>query len=528
MRTKNVLLFLFCCLFSAGSAWAQTNVDLTFSQPIKASKKAKILNSGQVDDRIYAIQFDKNEYSMLIYDSNLKFLKETPFKKRNCKEGEDCIDKHFGYKTTLFFKDRILVLFETFETSTKNRLLLCQAFNLNGEFVGKLTLLDNIPAAKKSNSGSFSVRYSKDRTKFVVIQSTPYDKKADEEFGFKVYDGNLQNISNSKISLPYKDKNTWVVSSHLSNKGDVYMLVGVRLEKDSKQKGEDSKFYSLLSLRSSTDNSLSEYKVQLSSKNIVDIAIQIDNENEHISCAGFYSDIKPGSRGRTNDIDGVFYLNVDVNTQKILSENYKPFDKEMVAQLLGKREGAKVKETQGISTSFRIDDFIKLPDGSSYVMAESFRIVEKRVCNSKGVCTTTYTYHYNNIFAIGISKEGEVKTLIDVPKRQISSNNTDYFSYLTMQKDDKVFLLFNDNVKNLQKGAATIRETKTMTGVRGGATLMLVELLPDGRYTKREILSPKSKTTLKVRNGFRLNEGRYVVPATLTGNMFGFARVDLK
>jgi len=523
MKTRNVLLFLFCCLFNV--VWAETDVKLSFSQPLKASKKAIILNSGQIDNKIYTIKFDKSEYSMLIYDANLKFLKETLFKKKNCKEG-NCIDRHFGYKTTLFFQDRILVLFETFETSTKNRLLLCQAFDLKGDFVGELTLIDNIPASKKSNSGAFRVEHSKDKTKFVVIQTAPYDKKADQQFIFKVYDSNLKNLSNAKVDLPYKDKNTRVINYYLSNKGDVYMLLRVELEKDQKQKGEDRKFYSILTLKSSDDNSLSEYKVQLAQKDIVDIDIQIDNDNEEVSCAGFYSDIKPGLFN-TRDIDGVFYLNIDVNTQKVLSENYKQIDKKMVAQLLGKKEGAKVKDSKGISSTFDIHNFVKLPDGSSYVIAHNSWITEKTTCGKNG-CITTYTYHYNNIFAIGISKEGEIRTLTDVPKIQKSSSDNPYFSFLTMQKDNKVFLLYNDHPKNVQKNAKTIRDTKILAK-ENNASLVLVELEPDGQFTRQELFSNnKRKVKTKARYGFRLDEGIYVVPATLKGNDFGFLRIDLK
>ena len=525
MKAKKLLLFLFYCLLISAGTQA-TNVDVSFSEPLKATKKAVILNSGQIGDKIYAIKHDKSEYSMLIYDSNLKFLKETLFKKRNCKEG-DCIDGHFDYKRTLFFEDRILVLFQTFEKSTKNRLLLCQTFDLNGDFVGNLTIIDNIPASKKSNSGSFHIEHSKDKSKFVVIQAAPYDKKADQQYAFKVYDGNLNNLSNSSIELPYKDKNTSIYNYYLSNKGNVYMLLRVEFEKDQKQKGEDKKFFSVLSLNSSTDNSLSEYVVQLSHKGIVSIDIQIDNENNHISCAGFYSDFK-GSQTVAKDIDGVFYLNIDVDTQKVLSENYKPIDKKMIAQLLGKKEGAKIKDTKGISTTFRINDFVKLPDGSSYVIAENFRIVEKTVCNKYG-CITTYTYHYNNIFAIGISKEGTIQTLTDIPKAQISSYSaTAFFSYLVMQKDDKVFLLFNDNIKNLQNNAKTIRDVKSLTS-ENKASLILTELKPNGQYTKQELFSNnKSKIAAKVVSGFRLSEGCYVVPVVGKGSALGFIRIDLK
>jgi hypothetical protein len=504
---------------------AETTVKLSYSEPIPASRTTNMLNSGQINDKIYSIKFDRGEYSLLVYDENLKFLKETSFKKKNCKEGE-CITKDFDYKKTMFFEDRILVFFTTFETSSKQLLLLCQSFDLNGEFMGKLTLIDKIESGSRWNSGEFRLEQSKDKSKFVAIQIVPFDKNSPREYLFKVYDKDLKNISNSKIELPYKERNTSIVNYRLSNKGNVYMLVRVLHEKDKRQKGEARRMFELLSHNTATDNSLFTYNIQLPKKNIVDIDLQIDDANEQVSCAGFYSDIK--SSTYTTDIDGVFYLNVDVNSGKLLSESYKPIDSAMVARLLGKKEGATVKEGKGMQSSFSIDYFVKLPDGSSYVIAENTWITVTTSCGKSG-CTTTYTYHYNAMFAIKISQDGQVETLIDVPKVQKYNAPNPFFSYSIMQKDDKVFLLYNDNPKNISPEIKSIRDVKKLTATTKGA-LTLVELLPDGKYVKTQLfVNIKQGISTRVKNVFRLNEGSYVVLTKNTkGSEFKFMRIDLE
>ncbi len=541
-----VLLFIFALI-----SHLQANVSLSFSEPLKASKKALFLNSGEIGDKIYTIKLDKKEYSLLIYDTNLKFIKETPFKKKNCKE-DNCIDYHFSYKRTLFLNDRILVFFTTFETKTKNHLLLCQAFDLNGNFMGELTKVDNIPANKKSNSGSFFVEANNNKDKFVVIQNSPYDKKADEKFSFKVYDGNLKNTSNATIDLPHKDKKVSVVNYYLSNKGDVFMLVRVDFEKDQIVRGEDDEFFSVLSLHTSTDNSLSEHKIQVPQKNIISLDLEIDDKNEHIACAGLYSNIKPNSKAKDKDIDGFFYVNIDIKSKEVLSKTFKPIDKAMIAKLLGKKEGKELKDDKGIAPTFEVRDFVKMSDGSSYLVAENFYITEVLSCNDKGVCRTRYIYNYNNIFVIHISPAGEIISLIDIPKKQISSSNNyllelfnanlwqdrglyvsfsendiSLFSYKLMQKDDKLFIIYNDDPKNMSADVKSIRDVKKFAKEKKGA-LIMVELLPDGKYTKTQLfLNKERKVYTKINAGFKINDGVYVAPIK-NKKGFGFIRFDIK
>ena len=64
MRTKKAILFLFCYLLGITGVWAETNVGITFSEQIKAASKlwTRILDSGQIDDKTYAIQLDGGAY----------------------------------------------------------------------------------------------------------------------------------------------------------------------------------------------------------------------------------------------------------------------------------------------------------------------------------------------------------------------------------------------------------------------------------------------------------------------------------
>ncbi len=529
-KTRN--LFLFLLMSIALSGYSQ-DFKMFFSQTQKVKSTVTIASSGKIGDKIFVTKSDvyRGKYSIMRFDKSLGLEKEVLFKEKSCKT-PNCIGKDYDFIETLYLKDKLLLFFQSYERKTKNRMLFCQKMDLDGKFVGQLTKIDNIEAKKKSNSGSFFIEYSEDSTKFLVVKSLPYKKREDEKFVFKVYDSDLNNLSNSQLTLPYMDKDASVIDYYLSNKGDVFMLLNVDIENKKKKKGEDDQFYSLLCLNASTDNSLAEYRVQLPKKNIVDISFRVDNDHESVLCAGFYSDIKTSAK-RTKDIDGFFYLSVDVNSKKMKSQSYKELDPEIIKQLMGKKKSKKLKEGKGISKTFVIKDFVKRSDGSSVIVAENrwTQVVQNCTTTQYGTtsCTTSYHYHRDNIFSISISPDGDVLSFFDIAKKQASINDGGvYSSYLLYQKGDRVFFLFNDNLKNLDASMKTIRDVKTM-GKLKKTGLFAVELLPDGSCKKQLLVKNKDyKMMVRPERGVEIAKGIYVAPiTTVKSKKLGFVRFEL-
>lgn len=530
MKTnKFFLLFVSLCM---GINVLAQDFQVSFSEPQKVKSSVSIATTGKIGDKLFLTKADskRNQYSILKFDKTLGLEKELMFKQKKCKEN-NCIDKHYDYLRTLYFKKNILVFFQNYDRETDNRYLYCQRMNLEGEFIGELTQIDNIEAKKKSNSGSFYINASEDSTKFVVVKNLPFDKKEDEKFAVKVYDSSLKNISNAQISLPYKDKNAYVMNYHLSNKGDLYMLVNVSLEKKEKVKGEDDQFFSLLCLNLSTDNTLADYRVQLPRQNVTHITVEVDNKKNSLLCSGFYSDIKENKKATTTkDIDGFFYMNVDVNAKKTSTVVKKEFNDDLVNKLSGNKEGKKLKEGRGINENFHILNFVKKTDGSSLIVAE-WRETQVVTHCSQNSCTTTYYYHRNNIFAIHLSAAGEVISYYDIPKIQISRNDGGAFSgFLLYQKGDRVFFIYNDVPKNMEADRANLRDMKSCSTQKVKKNVLVaVELLKDGKYSKQVLLENKSlKMSVKPEDYFKLDDGVYIAPiATASSKKLGFVRFEL-
>ena len=505
-----ILVLFFLSFLSFGQ-----NFNVSYSQMTPNSYFTTIESAGKIGNSIYQIKRDKKGLYLDIYDaSKMNLISSKLFKARSC-ETSDCIDKHFDYVKTSFMKDAILMFFETYDRKADERILFAQKVDLKGNFEGKLVQIDKIDTKKRSE-GSFNVWQSEDSTKIMVINNPPFEKYNNEKFGFKIYSSNLKNLYNLGITLPYKDKNVSVIDFYLGNDNKIYMLTRVNLEKDKKVKGQAPFFFSILTVNAET-NALSEFKVNLPSKNIEDIVLRLDKSSKFVTCAGFYSDLKPREYVG-NDIDGFFYMTIDAATQQITTKGTKAIDKNMVAELMDIKNSKKIKADQGISNDFEIRNIKKRSDGTTTLIAEYRKVVVTTytTCSQNGGCSThtSYTFYRENVFVVNLATDGSVMSFIDIPKKQITVNDGGMFSsFLTYEKGDNLYLIYNDNPENLDANIRIYKDTKPMPRINK-ACLVAVGINSDGSYTKTKIHDNYTKKMISMpESGMKVGDGEYIIPA---------------
>ena len=76
----------------------------------------------------------------------------------------------------------------------------------------------------KNNSGTYGFNMSPDSTKLLVFYNLPYERSAEEKFGFKVYDQFLKPIWEKEITLPYTDELFKLRQLRLDNAGNLYVI----------------------------------------------------------------------------------------------------------------------------------------------------------------------------------------------------------------------------------------------------------------------------------------------------------------
>jgi hypothetical protein len=510
-------LFASLCLVLFSTFLFAQDPTVTISQKVKVPRGTTIQNACRVGDKIFVIEsmgMGSSTKNLAVYDAeSMKLLSKRIFQQGSCKDDPNCIDSDFGYRRTLFFKNSMIMIFQSYNRTDDENTLFAQKLDNEGNFVGKLIVIDKIPAKKRNNAGEFIIEVSEDSTKFLIIADAPTkDKNAKEKLKFRVFNPQLENLSNSELETGKKDNNSEVMDRFLGNDGKIYVLIRTDLEKKERKRGQSASYYSIFTVDPS-DQSVAEYQVVLPKKNVEDLAIKIDNDRNKVICTGFYSDLK-SSEYTGKDIDGFFYMRVNIKTSEVEVSGFKPIDKKMVLELKEKR---KLKEGEGISKTFDIVKIFNHLDGTVTLLAENRYLIITRTTttNSNGFTTTTTTYHYyrKNIFVIKIDRDGSVLAFIDIPKYQYTVDDGGmYSSFLAMENDDRLVLLYNDNRENLDPNVKTIKDCKKMPWLKK-AVLTMVEVMPDGSYTKKILQdNTKTGTTFLPESGFRIANGTYIIP----------------
>lgn len=511
---KSFLIFALTFLMVSIQVQSQ-NIEVRFGALLPSDRRSVVLDAGVVGEKMFVIERQNKNLCLKIYDpSSLNFLSSKIIQKSSCKGISDCVPTKFSLEKTIFMKDNFLMLFNSYDKTTKQNVLMAQKITSEGKFEGDLTIVDKIDAKNRFNAGSYMTWQSEDSSKFLVVQNPPYEKYNDEKFTFKVYDSELTNLSNFSVSLPYKDKNVSVVDYYLSNTGDIYMLVNVL--KEEKVKGEDRSFYSILSL-DGKDGTLSEYDLKLDNKDIEDVALRIDEKTKKVICSGLYSDISKGYTGKK--IDGLFYLRLDITKKTIDAKGFKAIDNSVIAAILDISEKKVDKKSKASAESkyFEIMDVIPMKDSTTRLITEYRKlvIVTTTTCDGKGACHTTTNYHYyrKNIFVITIGHDGSIKSFTDIPKYQHTVNDGGKFSsFVICQKGDRMYFLFNDNVENLNESVTSIKDVKPMVRL-GKACLVACELNKDGTYTKEKVYDiAEKKIVMMPESAIKVADGEYVIP----------------
>ncbi|MCF8257202.1 MAG: hypothetical protein K9J06_06595 [Flavobacteriales bacterium] len=177
----------------------------------------------------------------------------------------------------------------------------------------------------------------------------------------------------------------------------------------------------------------------------------------------------------------------------------KPMVKQtpFTAEHAGKNQPAKVgrkqakREKKGkpvVIPYLEIDKLIRLEDGSYVVLAQE-QFIEVRTRQGSSISRTIY--HFLNIHAFGLSADYELQWSTVVPLYQ-RGYTTDGRGYAYKIHEDKLYLMFNDNFRNLEKEWNTGKKPYKFTGPKNPVTIVSVDMKNADERQKRELLWPSS------------------------------------
>jgi len=336
--------------------------------------------------------------------------------------------------------------------------------------------------------GKWNFVSSADSSKTLIYYRLKPLKKRDavnnDVIGIYVFDQNLKKQWGRDVEMPYTEKMMDQEDYQVDSKGNVYILAKVYT--GEKKKKDDFHYEVLMYDKNSKKPAISSFK--FTDKHIVDVALVEDHSGRMI-CAGYYSKSGKGT-------DGAFFLTFDEGnkTMKNIHKGFYEFPTELIREFESKRtvKKSEKKEDKGQDEEvahlvFRNIDVAD--DGTLTLFGEQYNWYITVEMNGK-TTTTVYHYFFDDIYAMRINPDGEMKWVKKIPKSQRGTTYNRYspshlglsFHLHTIGNDS--YLFFVDNIKNLNLK----KDEAPATHVAGlGGVLMSVKLDGDGNVSKSSI-----------------------------------------
>ena len=434
----------------------------------------------ETDGRFKSFYNYKNK--VVAVNSHKRDLVVQTFDPETLKETERIVHEDFlkdkqksGFQRTMRVGDNIILFYSKWNRKQQVESLEAQVFSLEtlqfgeqkeiikqeGKIAGSFGVTSS---GGLGTTGKYNYSTSFDESKLLIqYRLHPKfrkDEKNHDVVSINVFNSNLEREWKSQVRMPYTEKKMNNEDFTLDKAGNFYMLASVYEDDttDEKKKKEKNANYhlELFKIKKNTDE-IVKSEIRIGDK-LIDEVILYEDANSNIVVAGTSKnpDLRKGiDFSKTQgSATGVFTVKLKENGSM---ESFKSFEfpLEMLNKNASRKEKKRNKKKENDKDedpAFRglqINSIVANNDGSFIILGEQRYIVVTTRTSSNGSMKSSVRYYYRDILATKIAADGSLEWMHKLPKNQVGSNGKGTMSYTHLFADDKHFLVFLDNVKNL-------------------------------------------------------------------------------
>lgn len=418
------------------------------------------------------VGFTKRKFAVAYYTDDLQ------------KQWEQYLDLFDDEKVVAFtaLADKILFLY-TRELRKDNKTeIFARQIGADGAF-SKPTLITTIELSGNSLPDDFYLSSSKNN-KMLLLSFNSEENKNETRINIIAFNDSLKSNFNSTFVVPYGNKNYYFINQGISNNGDVFLLGSNNPLNKRIKDPSDLKNFLITGNKAFPSGRILE--ISFPDKFISDIGLAIDELNNNVVVAGYYSESNPYSYA------GVFYSAFDIATgeMKILRED--KFPEKVLVKMFGEIKGRKNKELN----TFSIDKIILRSDGGAVVLSEAkYTTSNSYYDNFTRSYVTSTNYYYNNILAVSMNANGTIDWPVVIPKNQVTVNDFGYYSSYCMAVDDnKMHFIYNRFSGSKSNG-------------------MMYSVAANGEEQFTQLFSNQEEATLMPGGALQIDDNVIIIPA---------------
>jgi hypothetical protein len=369
----------------------------------------------------------------------------------------------------------------------------------NGD-IKKISEIDLKDKNARTNSIVFNYLFSPDKSKILIYGVNVYEKTKGV-FSYTVVDADFNVLWEKQIDFTLEEnqkdvsfvrefytgipvglsfhlsRNTPYLDLFIDNEANIYSINIFSSNKEESGQYQITKFFD-------NGKNTEEFPIELSGNKKISHIKSTTNPEGNIVCLGYYSN------DEISTINGIFYLLIDVNTKKIIQEEYLDYDYNL-------------KE----SYSLVLHNLIQMKDGRIILLSEPTeltRVKEKKMRYDGSIDNDYYYIHnYGSINIVVLSENAKLERY-KIHKQyelttQASISELGSFSYHIV--DDNIYFIYNEthnNNNNNNKTTITLFNTNGETSKKALNTQSELKVLTYQRMSdsKMFFLGTEKEETL--------------------------------
>lgn len=518
---RRAKLFGLLCLVLLASAFGVVTFDLPQVEWGEEHKdKTRVYQVlGEQDGKVYTLSERKKKTYLDVYDADLK--------KDNAYEIETPeID---GKKVDLLYYNllngKMVALAAHYDKKDKKESLYAYELTDKGRLKDRRELM-TFDVENKRRRATFTINESMRKNALVVTALSVHRKGKDDKKKLNIIalDKELQTIHESHTSYPLKVKQKGrnndvtysLASTEVDDNGSAYVLMKKNIGSGSKKLTD----FELLTNTKQNGYKGKRFKVSGRGRMITKATIFLDNDQLRIG--GFYKE-DPKGLFNFEGVSGTFLATLDITKDELDKIDFKRLPKKYIAEFIGEKRAKKGK----LPSPFFVpkDIVVKQGGGAVMVAEDSYKVVTE----SRSAIQTRY--YDNDLMIISFDKDGEIEWMRRIGKKQMYAHtrpkmglalgglsfnfaigkrvvDTDFMSYLMGVKGDKIYIVFNDHRKNIEREED---ELKTLSRFKNGIPMVGI-LDMEGNY-EREVIPGGKDDAVILRPGtsLQINKNEMIV-----------------
>lgn len=346
-------------------------------------------------------------------------------------------------------KGRMLLVGTYLNREADKKSIYAYVVDTTGKVSKEYREVDYIPLETRRDNRMEYIAVTADSAALMLYHTEADKTTGNERLICRLIDNNLKERFFKSVDIPYKQERVSIAGGLGDAAGNFYIMLRIADIKEGLFQKETTS-YAYLLLAIAADGTVREYDMDLGGGPKVTEAMLKRAPDGNILVAGFYT-----NRNNTdNGIAGTFYIRIDGASGAVASKGIQAFEKSFLELFMKNRKIEKGVEL----SSYKLNDIIVRPDQGVILVAE--QTFEDVVCfydMRSGIQTCNNHYYFNDIIIASISPGGAVEWVRKIPKQQETVNDGGLFSsYLLAQRNGKLYLVFNDNIRNFEYGPTNI------------------------------------------------------------------------